>query len=65
MTAARILRGHMAGKLGPETPLAMDQFPYLALSKVSAKWPQGGLHQRGGCGPREQGRRESPKSVGG
>uniref|UniRef100_A0A4W2EGS3 alkaline phosphatase n=1 Tax=Bos indicus x Bos taurus TaxID=30522 RepID=A0A4W2EGS3_BOBOX len=34
MTAARILRGHMAGKLGPETPLAMDQFPYLALSKT-------------------------------
>ena len=55
----------MAGKPGPETPLAMDQFPYLALSKVRAKWPQGGLHQRGGCGPREQGRRESPRRAGG
>uniref|UniRef100_A0A8B9Y219 alkaline phosphatase n=1 Tax=Bos mutus grunniens TaxID=30521 RepID=A0A8B9Y219_BOSMU len=34
VTAARILKGQMAGKLGPETPLAMDQFPYLALSKT-------------------------------
>ena len=65
VTATRILKGQMAGKPGPETPLAMDQFPYVALSKVRAKWPQGGLHQRGGCGPREQGRRESPRSTGG
>ncbi|KAI4544552.1 hypothetical protein MG293_004818 [Ovis ammon polii] len=34
VTAARILKGQMAGKPGPETPLAMDQFPYLALSKT-------------------------------
>ena len=34
VTATRILKGQMNGKLGPETPLAMDQFPYLALSKV-------------------------------
>ncbi|XP_010835397.1 PREDICTED: intestinal-type alkaline phosphatase-like, partial [Bison bison bison] len=34
VTATRILKGQMAGKPGPETPLAMDQFPYLALSKT-------------------------------
>ena len=34
VTATRILKGQMAGKPGPETPLAMDQFPYVALSKV-------------------------------
>uniref|UniRef100_A0A8D1RJZ1 alkaline phosphatase n=1 Tax=Sus scrofa TaxID=9823 RepID=A0A8D1RJZ1_PIG len=34
VTATRILKGQMNGKLGPETPLAMDQFPYLALSKT-------------------------------
>ncbi|XP_058909619.1 intestinal-type alkaline phosphatase [Kogia breviceps] len=34
VTATRILKGQMSGKLGPETPLAMDQFPYLALSKT-------------------------------
>ncbi|KAM5266731.1 intestinal-type alkaline phosphatase-like [Hipposideros larvatus] len=34
VTAARILKGQQNGKLGPETPLAMDQFPYLALSKT-------------------------------
>lgn len=34
VTAARILKGQKNGKLGPETPLAMDQFPYLALSKT-------------------------------
>lgn len=46
VTAARILKGQMNYKLGPETPLAMDHFPYLALSKVRA----GGhklLHSRG------------------
>ena len=37
VTATRILKGQMNDKLGPETPLAMDQFPYLALSKVRAK----------------------------
>lgn len=34
VTAARILKGQMTGNLGPETPLAMDHFPYLALSKT-------------------------------
>ncbi|XP_059962314.1 intestinal-type alkaline phosphatase-like [Mesoplodon densirostris] len=34
VTATRILKGQMNGKLGAETPLAMDQFPYLALSKT-------------------------------
>ena len=63
VTATRILKGQMADKPGPETPLAMDQFPYLALSKVRDKRPQGGLHQRGRCGPREKSRRESPWRV--
>nr|XP_031308268.1 intestinal-type alkaline phosphatase-like [Camelus dromedarius] len=34
VTATRILKGQMSGKPGPETPLVMDQFPYLALSKT-------------------------------
>ncbi|XP_076722086.2 intestinal-type alkaline phosphatase [Callospermophilus lateralis] len=34
VTATRILKGQMQGKLGPETPLAMDHFPYMALSKT-------------------------------
>jgi alkaline phosphatase len=34
VTAARILKGQMEGKSGEETVLAMDSFPYLALSKV-------------------------------
>ncbi|XP_046507399.1 intestinal-type alkaline phosphatase-like, partial [Equus quagga] len=34
VTATRILKAQMDGKLGPETPLAMDHFPYLALSKT-------------------------------
>nr|XP_054333488.1 intestinal-type alkaline phosphatase isoform X2 [Pongo pygmaeus] len=34
VTATRILKGQKNGKLGPETPLAMDRFPYLALSKT-------------------------------
>ncbi|XP_041912700.1 intestinal-type alkaline phosphatase [Alosa sapidissima] len=34
VTAARILKGQMAGKTGEETSLAMDTFPYLALSKT-------------------------------
>ncbi|XP_062955116.1 intestinal-type alkaline phosphatase-like [Cynocephalus volans] len=34
VTATRILSGQNKGSLGPETPLAMDQFPYLALSKT-------------------------------
>ncbi|XP_068020003.1 intestinal-type alkaline phosphatase-like isoform X1 [Melanerpes formicivorus] len=34
ITATRILKGQEEGKLGPETPLALDAFPYLALSKT-------------------------------
>lgn len=34
VSAARILKAQMNGKLGPETPLAMDKFPYLALAKT-------------------------------
>uniref|UniRef100_A0A8C0X048 Alkaline phosphatase n=1 Tax=Castor canadensis TaxID=51338 RepID=A0A8C0X048_CASCN len=34
VTATRILKGQLEGQPGPETPLAMDHFPYLALSKT-------------------------------
>nr|XP_048284904.1 alkaline phosphatase, germ cell type-like [Myodes glareolus] len=34
VTATRILKGQLEGHLGPETPLAMDRFPYMALSKI-------------------------------
>ncbi|XP_007940076.2 intestinal-type alkaline phosphatase [Orycteropus afer afer] len=34
VTATRILKGQLNGSLGPETPLAMDHFPYVALSKT-------------------------------
>ncbi|XP_028645406.1 intestinal-type alkaline phosphatase 1 [Grammomys surdaster] len=34
VTATRILKGQMENHLGPETPLAMDHFPYMALSKT-------------------------------
>ncbi|CAK6448342.1 unnamed protein product [Pipistrellus nathusii] len=34
VSAARILKAQLNGKLGPETPLAMDKFPYLALAKT-------------------------------
>ncbi|XP_065495911.1 intestinal-type alkaline phosphatase-like [Caloenas nicobarica] len=34
ITATRILKGQQEGHLGPETPLAMDAFPYVALSKT-------------------------------
>lgn len=34
VTATRILKGQIEGQLGPETPLAMDRFPYMALSKT-------------------------------
>ncbi|KAM3876368.1 alkaline phosphatase, intestinal, tandem duplicate 1 [Diretmus argenteus] len=34
VSAARILRGQMEGGSGEETVLAMDSFPYLALSKT-------------------------------
>lgn len=35
VSAARILRGQMEGGSGEETMLAMDTFPYVALSKVT------------------------------
>ena len=38
VTAARILKGQMNGKTGEETKLAMDEFPHVALSRVS--WHQ-------------------------
>ncbi|NXT33506.1 PPBI phosphatase, partial [Pelecanoides urinatrix] len=34
ITATRILKGQKQGNLGPETPLALDAFPYVALSKT-------------------------------
>ncbi|NXC22072.1 PPBI phosphatase, partial [Corythaeola cristata] len=34
ITATRILKGQQQGNLGPETPLALDTFPYVALSKT-------------------------------
>ncbi|XP_053164999.1 intestinal-type alkaline phosphatase [Hemicordylus capensis] len=34
ITATRILKGQMQNNPGPETPLAMDAFPYVALSKT-------------------------------
>ncbi|NXT51412.1 PPBI phosphatase, partial [Pluvianellus socialis] len=34
ITATRILKAQEEGKLGPETPLALDAFPYVALSKT-------------------------------
>ncbi|XP_039505524.1 intestinal-type alkaline phosphatase [Pimephales promelas] len=34
VTAARIMKGQMDGKTGEESVLAMDTFPYLALSKT-------------------------------
>lgn len=37
VSAARILRGQNEGKSGEETVLAMDTFPYVALSKVTTQ----------------------------
>ncbi|XP_004610928.2 intestinal-type alkaline phosphatase [Sorex araneus] len=34
VTATRILKGQLNNQSGPETPLAMDHFPYVALSKT-------------------------------
>ncbi|NXF04786.1 PPBI phosphatase, partial [Smithornis capensis] len=34
ITATRILKGQQQGGQGPETPLALDSFPYVALSKT-------------------------------
>lgn len=43
VSAARILRGQLEGGSGEETMLAMDTFPYVALSKVTtqSRWPCG------------------------
>lgn len=49
VTTARILKGQEKGNLGPETPLAMDQFPYVALSKARAGGPRE-PHTTGGGG---------------
>lgn len=40
VSAARILQGQMEGRSGEETMLAMDTFPFVALSKVTTqhKW---------------------------
>lgn len=37
VSAARILRGQLEGASGEETMLAMDTFPYVALSKVTTQ----------------------------
>ena len=58
VTATRILKGQMNGKPGPETPLAMDQFPYVALSKVRSS-VQSKVYTRGvgvGLGSRVDGK---------
>ncbi|KAM4836174.1 intestinal-type alkaline phosphatase 1-like [Thomomys bottae] len=34
VTATRILKGQLGGHSGPETPLAMDRFPHVALAKT-------------------------------
>ncbi|KAF4796066.1 hypothetical protein TURU_086949 [Turdus rufiventris] len=34
ITATRILKGQLKNQTGPETPLALDAFPYVALSKT-------------------------------
>uniref|UniRef100_H0ZHX2 Alkaline phosphatase n=1 Tax=Taeniopygia guttata TaxID=59729 RepID=H0ZHX2_TAEGU len=34
ITATRIFKAQQRGKLGPETPLALDAFPYVSLSKT-------------------------------
>nr|XP_021532563.1 LOW QUALITY PROTEIN: alkaline phosphatase, placental-like [Aotus nancymaae] len=60
VTVARILKGQKKDKLGPETPLAMDRFPYVALSKcntnprnrvVSVMKPARRRVERGARGP--------------
>ncbi|KAG8319011.1 hypothetical protein J6590_100481 [Homalodisca vitripennis] len=35
VTAARLFRGQRQGKLGEDTELAWDQFPAVALTKVT------------------------------
>lgn len=64
VSAARILKAQKNGKLGPETPLAMDKFPYLALAKVRAGWPQGTPHHRGGVGLGRLVAEKAPRGLG-
>ena len=51
ITATRILKGQQQGKLGPETPLALDAFPYVALSKVNPCHAGHGARVTLGMGP--------------
>ena len=60
VTATRILKGQMNGKPGPETPLAMDRFPYLALSKVRLGAPGWVWDQE----PGQKGRAQECSEVG-
>lgn len=46
VSAARILRGQMEGQSGEETMLAMDTFPYVALSKVTIPYLSSIIHQQ-------------------
>lgn len=50
ITATRILKGQEQGKLGPETPLALDAFPYVALSKVNHRHAGHGARVMPGMG---------------
>jgi hypothetical protein len=59
VTATRILKGQLEGQPGPETPLAMDHFPYLALSKVSAGPPESST-AGSGEGAGDTGRQKDP-----
>lgn len=52
VTATRILKGQLQGKLGPETPLAMDAFPYVALSKVPSSPSGAACHPGTAATPR-------------
>ncbi|KGL91939.1 Intestinal-type alkaline phosphatase, partial [Charadrius vociferus] len=51
ITATRILKAQQQGKLGPETPLALDAFPYVALSKVNPCHAGHGARVMLGMGP--------------
>lgn len=37
ITAARIYSGQQKGKLGEESQLSFDKFPYVGLSRVSSE----------------------------
>lgn len=59
ITATRILKGQLQGKLGPETPLVMDTFPYVALSKV----PPGGAQQGAAYSPWRRSSQPAPERL--